>query len=146
MNKGVSYEEYLEAHGILTYSSVGTSMMPLLRQGKDLFTVAKKDSKRCKVGDVVLYRRPPEHYVLNRIVEVLPDSYVLLGDNCVNREYGIRDEDILGVMIAFVRNGKEHSVEEAVYRTYTAFCLHTAAIRIAGKKIVWKLKKRLHEK
>ena len=28
------YEEYLAAHGTLTYSNVGVSMMPLLRQGK----------------------------------------------------------------------------------------------------------------
>ena len=39
----LSYEEYLEKYGTMTYSNVGISMMPLLRQGKDLFTVRKKD-------------------------------------------------------------------------------------------------------
>ena len=35
MNSGISYEEYLEKHGSLTYSNVGVSMLPLLRQGLD---------------------------------------------------------------------------------------------------------------
>ena len=36
-----SIEDYLNERGTLTYSNVGTSMMPLLRQGRDLFTVRK---------------------------------------------------------------------------------------------------------
>ena len=70
MRERVSYEEYLEAHGSLTYTNVGVSMLPLLKEGRDLFTVEKKGEARCKVGDVVLYRRPPNQYVLHRIVEV----------------------------------------------------------------------------
>ena len=55
MKEITNYEEYLEKNGTLTYSNVGTSMMPLLRQGKDLFTVTRKGPERCKAGDVVLY-------------------------------------------------------------------------------------------
>ena len=141
MNKGISYEDYLDEHGSLTYSTVGISMLPLLREGKDLFIVKKKTAERCKVGDVILYRRPPERYVLHRIVQVCPDSYVLLGDNCVSREYGIRDEDVLGVMTGFVRDGKRHSVSEAGYRAYTALLLRTASVRITGKKMLGKMKR-----
>ena len=56
MSDPISYEDYLEEYGTLTYSNVGTSMLPLLRQGKDLFTVERKaPGTRCKVGDVVLF-------------------------------------------------------------------------------------------
>ena len=135
MNKGISYEAFLEQNGELTYSNVGVSMLPLLRQGKDLFTVVKKPPERCKAGDVVLYRRPPDQYVLHRIVAVRERDYVLLGDNCVSREYGIRDEDILGVMTGFVRNGKAHTVREPLYRAYSAFMLHGAPLRVAVKRL-----------
>lgn len=145
MNKGISFEDYLAEHGSLTYTNVGTSMLPLLRQGRDLFTVSRKGPERCKVGDVVLYRRPPKRYVLHRIVEVRPESYVLLGDNCVNREYGITDADILGVMTGFTRAGKTYSVTDPRYRAYTALCLKTAPARIAGMKLSWKIKRLLHE-
>ena len=135
-----TYEEYLDAHGRLTYSNVGVSMLPLLRQGKDLFTVEKKGEARCKAGDVVLYRRPPDSYVLHRIVEVRPEDYVLLGDNCIAKEYGIRDGDILGVMSAFVRGGKTHSVREPGYRLYSALWLHTIAPRVFLKRCAAKLR------
>ena len=136
-----SYEEYLEENGTLTYTNVGTSMLPLLRQGKDLFTVAKKGAERCKAGDVVLYRRPPASYVLHRVIEVRPDDYVILGDNCVTKEVGIRDEDILGVMTGFVRGGKEHSVTEAGYRAYTALWLRIVPLRIFVKKAEFRLRR-----
>ena len=69
-----SFEEELERNGTLVFTNKGRSMMPLLRQGKDLFTVRKKGAERCNVGDVVLYRRPPDKYVLHRIIEFLSDN------------------------------------------------------------------------
>lgn len=140
MREGISYEEYLEAHGSLTYTNVGVSMLPLLRQGKDLFTVQRKGGARCKAGDVVLYRRPPNQYVLHRVIAVRPDDYVILGDNCVAKEYGIKDGDILGVMTAYVRNGRQHTVDERGYRLYTWWILHAAGFRIFCKKCVMRLK------
>lgn len=135
MNKPFSFDEYLATHESLTYTNVGVSMLPLLRQGKDLFTVKRKGSDRCKAGDVVLYRRPPNLYVLHRIIKVLPDSYVILGDNSIAKEHGIRDIDILGIMTSFVRNGKEHKVEERGYRLYSFTWMHTIGLRILIKKI-----------
>jgi len=115
-------------------------MMPLLRQGKDLFTVRKKGAERCKKGDVVLYRRPPDQYVLHRIVEVRPDDYVILGDNCVAREYGIRDEDILGILTGYTRDGKEHSVTENGYRAYSEMVMRTEKFRTTAKRAAGKVK------
>ena len=93
MNNGISFEDYLARHDALTYTNVGVSMQPLLREGKDLFIVRKKGAERCRKGDVVLYKRASESYVLHRIIEVHPTEYVILGDNCILKEYGIRDKD-----------------------------------------------------
>lgn len=130
MSEGTSYEAYLKERGSLTYSNVGVSMLPLLRQGRDLFTVERKDTRRCKRGDVVLYRRGQDQYVLHRIVEVRTDDYVTLGDNCVAKEYGIVDADVIGVMTGYVRDGRAHSVTEPGYRLYTFLWLHTAPLRV----------------
>ena len=91
-------------------------MLPLLRRGKDAFTVVKKGPERCKKGDVVLYKRPPKSYVLHRIVEVRKDDYVILGDNCMRKEYGIKDEDILGIMTEYSRAGKLKKVTDPSYK------------------------------
>ncbi|MBQ6632764.1 MAG: S24/S26 family peptidase [Ruminococcus sp.] len=134
MDKITDYEHYLEENGTLTYSNVGTSMLPLLRQGRDLFTVTKKGAVRCKAGDVVLYRRPPNKYVLHRVIAVRKNDYVILGDNCVNKEYGITDKDIIGVMTGYVRGGKPHTVSDRSYRLYTWYIMHTIPLRITFKK------------
>ena len=133
MSNSVSYEEYLEQNGSMTYTNVGRSMLPLLRQGKDLFVLEKKGSGRCRVGDVVLYRRG-EKYVLHRVVEVRENDYVILGDNCVRREYGITDDDVIAVMTGFVRSGKEHSVTDFGYRLYSALWLRTEKPRVFLKR------------
>lgn len=117
----ITYEEYLAEHGELTYTNVGTSMLPMIKQGRDLFTLTKKTEARCQKYDVVLYRRPPDQYVLHRIVEVREKDYVILGDNCMNKEYGITDADILAVLTKFVRKGKEYSVTDRGYLLYAKF-------------------------
>ena len=135
-----SIADYLKENGKLTYSNVGVSMMPLLRQGKDLFTIEKNNGQRYKKGDVVLFARGKDKYVLHRIIKVLPDEYVILGDNCVTPEKGIKDSDIHGKMISFVRNGKEHSITEKRYRFYTAFVLFTNPVRVRYRKLKAKVR------
>jgi len=141
MIEGSSFEDYLEKYGSLTYTNVGTSMLPLIRQGRDMFVLQKKGLGRCQKGDVVLYRRPPDKYILHRIIGVRPDGYVILGDNCIAKEYGIHDEDIIGVMTGFVRNGKQHSVEDIGYRLYSVLWIYTAPIRITAKKGLLKIRR-----
>ncbi len=132
-------EAYLKEHGTLTYRNVGTSMMPLLKQGRDVFTLSKKTSERCKKNDVALYKRSDHVYVLHRIVEVREKDYVFLGDNCVSREYGIRDEDIVGVMTSFIRKGRRVYVDDPDYQVYVWIWSHTTGLRILLKRIIRKL-------
>ena len=127
-------EEHLDTFGSLTYRMVGVSMLPLLRQDRDLFTVEKKGNARCRVGDVVLYRRPPDKYVLHRVVKVCADGYDILGDNCLAKEHGITDADIVGVMTGFVRDGRRHRVTEPWYRCYAFIWLHTIPVRVFLKR------------
>lgn len=135
MAEMMKFEEYIEENGSLTYTNVGTSMMPLLKQHRDLFTVKKKGRERCRRGDVVLYKRPPNRYVLHRVIEVRPRDYVILGDNCIRKEYGITDKDMIGIMTGYVRRGREHTVSDLSYRMYSAYILNTIAPRVFVKKI-----------
>ena len=142
----MNYEQYLEEFGELTYRFRGTSMLPLLKENRDLFTVRKKNpGERFRVGDVVLYRRG-DSYVLHRILKVLPDGgYVILGDNCVNREYGTRDEDILGVMTGFQRKGRNYTVQNLRYRLHSRWRVLTTPVRIPMKKLTSALKRKIRK-
>ena len=117
MNK-LSYEEYLRDNDTLVYRNTGVSMLPLLKQGRDLFVVSKKTPQRCKKYDVVLFKRN-DKYILHRIIKVNAGDYTARGDNCINAEYGVKDEDIIGVMTSFVRKGKERTVKNFWYKLYS---------------------------
>ena len=129
-----SIEQYLDENGSLTYSNVGVSMMPMLKQGRDLFTVRKKGAERARKYDVVLFKRPPDKYVLHRVVKVRPEGYDILGDNCASRERNVPEARVLGVLTSFVHKGKEHSAEEKGYKLYSRLAVAGQPLRILRAK------------
>ena len=116
MNKS-TFEAEIEAHGQLVYTNVGDSMLPLIRQGRDL-VVIERPTGRLKKYDVPLYRRDGGQYVLHRVLKVRQNDYVLCGDNRWRRETGITDGHVRGVLTAVVRDGKELPVTDWRYRLY----------------------------
>ena len=115
--KTMSFEEMLDRNGYLVYTNVGTSMMPLLRQGKDVMEIRKKGPERCRKYDAVLYK-VNGRYILHRIIKVREKDYVIVGDNCFRKEYGITDDQILGVLTGIIRGGKHISVTDKKYLCY----------------------------
>ena len=119
MSKKYTFEEILQKYGKLIYKNKGTSMLPLIREDRDLIIIEKKTDSRCKKYDVVLYRRKSGEYVLHRILRVRKDDYVTAGDHCTYKEYGITDGNILGVLTAVVRDGKTVKTTDKMYLLYT---------------------------
>lgn len=116
-DKKITFEEEIERHGRLIYTNIGSSMMPLLRQRRDLMIIEKPQG-RLKKYDVPLYKRDNGQYVLHRILKVRKEDYVICGDNCYCKEYGIKDCHIIGVLTAVVRDGVEIPVTDYRYRLY----------------------------
>ena len=112
-----TFEEQLAKNGKLIYTNKGDSMMPLIKQGRDLLIIEPVHG-RLKKYDVPLYKRDIGQYVLHRILKVRKNDYVICGDNRWVKEYGIRDRHIIGVLTAVVRNGKEISVNDWKYKLY----------------------------
>ena len=111
-----SFEEMLESKGFIAYTCVGRSMLPLLRQGKDIVEIRPRTGK-LKKYDVALYKRG-DKYILHRILKVLPEGYLIAGDNNTFVETDIRDENILGIMTRVIRNGKSITMDNWKYRLY----------------------------
>lgn len=109
-------EEKLKMGGEVTFKPNGTSMLPMLRPGKDSVTI-KRANKLFK-NDVVLYKRMNGQYVLHRIVGKRKDGYVMRGDNQWFFEKGISRQMIIGKVIAFTRNDRRIGCKNIEYRMY----------------------------
>ena len=111
-----SVEEYLTENGIYVGLTKGVSMRPMLRAGRDTILISPVEG-RLKKYDVPLYRRG-ETYVLHRVVEVREDGYVICGDNCMEKEYGVSEEQIVGVLSGFRRGEKYVAIDSSAYLFY----------------------------
>ena len=110
-------EETLKKNGILVYTNKGDSMMPLLRENKDLMII-RTLTEPPKKSDAVLFKRPNGALVLHRIVKANKDgSYMIVGDNRVRAEK-VPGDWIIGILTGVIRDGKEISVTDKEYLDY----------------------------
>lgn len=124
-----TFEEVLQKNGYLLYTNIGYSMLPLLRQKRDIIEIRRKGPERCKKYDVVLYKRA-ERYILHRVLKVLPYGYIIAGDHCTFVEKDIKDEYILGVMTRVIRDGKSINPDDFWYKVYVHLWCDFYPIRI----------------
>lgn len=130
----ISFEKYLDTNGYLLYTNVGVSMLPLLRQKRDIIEIRKVGTDRCKKYDVVLYKRG-DKYILHRILKVLPDGYIIAGDHNTIVEKDIKDKNILGVMTRVIRNGKSITPDNLLYKLYVHLWCDIYPVRMMILKI-----------
>jgi len=108
--------EQLAAGKSVKFSPRGTSMLPMLRQGRDSVTLSPLP-ERLRKYDLPLYRRGNGQFVLHRVVEV-GETYTCVGDNQFELEKGLRHEQMIAVVTAFEREGKEYRADGLGYRLY----------------------------
>lgn len=140
--KKSTFEQEIQKSGKLIYTNVGNSMMPFIRQGRDILIISKVNG-RLKRYDVPLYKRDSGQYVLHRILKVRKDDYIICGDNRYVKEYGINDSHIIGVLTAVIRNGKEIPVTDYKYRIYVHLWCDFFPIRVGIIRIKQFVERRL---
>lgn len=132
----VTFEDVLNRDGVLVYTNIGYSMMPLLRQRRDIIEIRKMESGRYKKYDVVLYKRG-DRYILHRILKVLPGGYIIAGDHNTFIEKDVTDNMILGVMTRVVRDGKTITPDSLWYKVYVHLWCDVYPVRMGLLKAKW---------
>lgn len=127
MNDIKQIEDVLREEGMLVCTTAGTSMYPMLRNRRDTIIV-KPYEGRLKKYDVPLYKCGTR-YILHRVIQVKSDSYVICGDNCEQKEDGITDEQILGVLTGFFRGSKQIDMNSWTYKFYARVACATYPLR-----------------
>lgn len=120
-----------------TFPIHGTSMLPLLRTG-DLVTIKKIDQE-LKKGDIILYKRLDNSFVLHRIRYVKKDSYTLVGDHQAVLEEGVKDFQIIGVVISYNKKNREHHMNNLRYKIYKRIVRNTIIRKIFGRIYKWEI-------
>ena len=138
MDVNSSFEEVLNRDGRLAYTNVGFSMSPLIREGRDVMLIEKRDITQIKRYDAVLFRRENikgrGEYVLHRILKILPDgSFYIVGDSCINGEI-VKPSQILGVLIGINRSGKSVNMNGIGYKMYVALWCAPYGLRVGVLK------------
>lgn len=109
--------EVLSSGGEFRLYPHGTSMLPLLRQGRDSVSLRRVDSPIRK-GDILFYRRPDGSYVLHRVHRVTPQGLTLMGDNQTLPEGGVAPDWIIGRATRIFRDDKEVICDGFGYSLY----------------------------
>ena len=100
-------ENTIKAGNEFSFCAFGSSMLPFIRNGKDLVTLGPV-SEKLKKRDVIFYRRANGQFVLHRIVAVRENGiYDLCGDNQGYVEKGISHNQIIAKLTRIERDGKE---------------------------------------
>lgn len=121
------FRERLAAGRKVKFSPRGTSMLPMLRQGKDTVILSPLPEK-LKKYDLPLYQRRDGKYILHRVVEA-GQTYTCIGDNQFIFEHGLTHDQMIALVTGFTRCGREYTVEDWRYRLYCRFWHHSRSFR-----------------
>ena len=127
-DKTYTFEELLNEQGYFLYTNVGNSMMPLLRQRKDVIEIQKKNG-RIKKYEVALYK-VEDKYILHRCISVNEKGYVFSGDHNTYKEYNVTDDMIIGVMTRILRDNKIIYPSSLLYRLYSHLWVDLYPIKV----------------
>lgn len=114
----------------------GSSMMPLIRRGKDPVTIAPLQ-RPLRIGDVVLLTTGAERYVVHRIWKIRGKNIRTLGDHCIHPDPWITQDHVLGQVIYYRRNDVKHRLDTTAARLWgrawmAVFPLRRCCIRMKG--------------
>ena len=132
-------EETLKNGGTFEIGIRGTSMLPLLVEGRDTVVLAAAEQE-LKKYDIPLYRRTDGAFVLHRVIKADAGRYTMCGDNQWVKEEGIEHSQIVGKVVSINRKGKSFPVTDRKYRLYCRLWQFLLPIRKYIVKVRGKLK------
>lgn len=115
-----SIKKAFEENKSFTIMISGWSMQPMVYNRRDTVTLIQPILP-LKKYDLPLFRMDNDTFILHRVVKIYKDgTYKCQGDNRWEPEDHIRNDQIIGVVKSFNRNGKQIDVDKSFgYWLYT---------------------------
>ena len=134
--------EVLASGGEFRLYPHGTSMRPLIRQGRDSVALRALD-RPAKKWDILFYQRSDGSYILHRVKKVTPKGLILWGDNQLMLEYGVTDDQIIGYAARVFRDDNELDCSSLSYRVYL-WLWQFKAVRWVYLRLAYHIERRIH--
>lgn len=131
--------EVLASGGEFRLYPHGTSMLPLIRQGRDSVALRRLD-RPAQTLDILFYQRDDGSFILHRVKEVTEKGLTLWGDNQIMLEHGVREDQIIGYAARVFRGDREINLEGLYYRAYL-WLWHLPILRRVILYILWQARK-----
>ena len=120
----------IEEIGCALVPTKGTSMLPLLEEGKALVEVVRADCNQLKKGDVVLYKKNDGTLVLHRIIKAeSKEVFTVLGDHQFKNAERVNKQQIIPIAQGFFINGSYVDENTRWYRIYKRIWLSSLTLR-----------------
>ena len=100
----------------------GSSMYPLLRDGKDEVTLSPI-TREPEIMDIVLFRYRGKH-VLHRIISIAGDQYTIQGDGIYLSVETCSKKDIIGIVTQIHKRGKTPIGTTSKWALFYILCWH----------------------
>lgn len=123
-------ERCIKELGYAVVPITGTSMLPLLKEGKARAELADKSQKPLKKGDIVLYKKSDGTLVLHRIIKAEGNGiFTVLGDHQFKNAERVNNSQIIAVAQGFFINGRYVDEKTRWYRIYKKIWLSSLTVR-----------------
>lgn len=119
----------------------GWSMYPFLSDG-DMVTVEPLENRSLAVNDAILYRRINGPLVLHRLMKIEEEEFYFCGDNQTEIEGPLNRSQLLGILVSYTHNGKQHHTADISDRLLTSAWRRLRPLRPLISNSVHKLKRR----
>lgn len=127
--KRLDIEKALQEGRTLQIKPQGYSMYPMFVPGRDEAVIAPVKPAELKRGDVALYRREEGILVLHRLVRHTKEGFYFVGEQQTEVEGPLRADQIKGVLIEFIRNGRRISIQNPLYVLISRLWLRLRPVR-----------------
>ena len=123
-------ERSIKELGYAVAPIAGTSMMPLLKEGRDRVELEPCSQERLKKGSVVLYKKNDGTLVLHRIIKTENgEFFTVLGDHQFNNDEWVNKNQIIAVACGFFIKGRYVNEKTRWYRLYKKIWLCNLNVR-----------------
>lgn len=106
----------------------GSSMAPFLIHHRDRVFLSRP-CRELKTGDIVFYQRKNGQFVMHRIYKRRGLLYDMIGDAQTDIEYGVKEDQIFGLVTKVQRKGKWLTPNDSFWKLFSCLWIKIILLR-----------------